>query len=311
VKKVKKVIGIPALLLCLLFSLCACGSYSADPGPAGGPADYPAADGYDKDYLYEPEYGYDGEKSAAYAPPAEGGAPEMKKIVRDARVGLNAEDVREAYGKILAFARQNGGYEFSQETAVHGEYTELDARIKIPADRLDALVAYIGDCGELINSYTNSSDITDQYNDTATRLRTKKASLEKYYELLAECYTLEDILRMQGSIDRMTEEIEVMEGKIRLWDAQVAESTVTLTIRQKDDPKKVKVTREFEWDSLTFDEMGALMLNGLGWVLNTAVSVLQWLAIVLVVTSPGWVTAGVVLLVLRRKRKNKNKQDIE
>ena len=49
--------------------------------------------------------------------------------------------------------------------------------------------------------------------------------------------------------------------------------------------------------------MGYLMRNGLTAVANTLVSVLQWLAIVLVAASPLWIIALVVILVIRRKKK--------
>lgn len=223
------------------------------------------------------------------------------KIIRNASLDIEAEDVVKAYDTLLQHATLNGGYEASRKVTTSGTYTVLEAKIKIKPEYLDDLLTFAGTTGKIINVQTSSQDITESYYDTQTRLATMESMLKKYNEFLTNAKTVQEALSVQSEINRLTTEIESLKGKLRYYDTMVAESTVTIVIRQTNDPVKIK--KEIKWNALTWDDMVYLMQRGLMAVVNTLTGVLQWLSIALVAASPLIVIAVIVLIVLIRRRR--------
>jgi len=223
------------------------------------------------------------------------------KIIRNASLDIEADDVVKAYDALLQHAAQNGGYEASRKVTTSGTYTVLEAKIKIKPEHLDDLLTFAGTTGKIINVQTSSQDITESYYDTQTRLATMESMLKKYNEFLTNAKTVQEALSVQSEINRLTTEIESLKGKLRYYDSMVAESTVTILIRQTNDPVKIK--KEITWNALTWDDMVYLMQRGLMAVVNTLTGVLQWLSIALVAASPLIVIAIIVLIVLIRRRR--------
>ena len=252
--------------------------------------------------------GFADEKTEAESGAYENAAPSdfAKKLVKNAGVVIEAKEVIEVYQSILNFAKENGGYEFSQMTNVRENSTVIEAVIKIAPENLDKLIGFAGTMGELISSNVNSEDITDSYYDSKIRLESLRGQLEKYNEFLADAKSIDDVIRVQSQIDRLISEIEILEGRLSKWDKLVAESTVNFTITQKVDPSLKR--RDINWNALSFGDMGYLIKSGVVSVLNGLVSVLQWLVIVLLITSPLWIIALVVLRIVFRKKLALRKQ---
>lgn len=250
--------------------------------------------------------------SGGYSPAATSGTGEStlpedgelaRKIIKNGELELEAEDVNQAYANILAFAEENGGYEFAHNKTARGSYFVITATIKIAPEKLDALMNYAGNAASVINSTTSSEDITSDYYDAQTRLETKRKSLENYYTYLEQAQSIDESIKIQNQINALTEEIEALEGQLKLWNSQVDESTLELSINQINDPAKPK--KDIQWNALSWSDMGTLIKNGFISVTNVLVSVLQWLVIVLIALSPLLAIAGIVLFFVLRARKKK------
>jgi hypothetical protein len=225
----------------------------------------------------------------------------VRKVIRNASLDLEVKDVPSAYNQLLAFAAQYGGYEAARLQSRSNGYITIDAQIKIKPGQLDAFLEYAATLGEVINTQTTSSDITENYFDAQTRLSTMERTLETYYDFLANAANIDESLKVQARIDSLTVEIESLKGQLKLWDSLLAESVITLRLRQVEDPVKIK--KEISWSTLSFGDMLYLMRSGLTGVLNFLVNAVQWLAVALVVTLPFWLIGLIVLILVRRKRK--------
>lgn len=287
------------LVFMLVFSLlagCAAGSFTNDQGQDYEPVETTAAT-----------------TTAGYFP-GDGGSGAIvndptiaRKIVRHASLDLEAVDVVAAYDALLAYAQQFGGYELNRSQSTSGSgYLSIDAKIRIKPDHLDAFLDYAATQAEVINSITESDDITDSYYDTQTRLKTMELSLENYYKYLDNAKTIDESLQVQSQINQLTVEIESLKGKLSLWDSLLAESLVTIRLRQANDPVKIK--KEIDWAALTFSDMGYLMKSGLMQVVNVLVGIVQWLAIVLVATAPLWIIGLLILLLVNRSIRKKRQK---
>ena len=231
------------------------------------------------------------------------------KIIWNGSADLRAKDAVLAYGAIAERGIFLGGWEHSYSINNYETYSVIRATIKIPPENFKAFMDFIvgnEDEWETVNNSAKSDDITENYYDTKTRLETKRRSLEKYYDLLAQASGIEEIVYLQRTIDSITEEIEAHEGRLRVWDSQVSMATVTLYIRQDNDPIEIK--KEIHWDALTAEDMSYLIRSGFVGITNTVVSVLQWAVIILIAYSPIWVVLAVALIVWRRIRKKRRQK---
>ena len=231
-----------------------------------------------------------------------------RKILKNVNLSLEAKNVEEAYNDILAYAVGLGGYEFSRTQQVSGDITTVSAKIKIKPEHLDDFIAHIGSVSYIVNNQTSSEDITSDYYDARTRLDTMEKSLETYYDFLDSAKNIDESLKVQTQINDLTLRIESLKGQLNLWDSLLAESTVSIYLRQLSDPMQAR--REINWSTLTFDDMGYLMKSGLAALLNTVVVVLQWIAIILVVLSP-LLIIGLIVLILVRKRIRRKRDELE
>jgi hypothetical protein len=226
----------------------------------------------------------------------------LRKIIKNVALDLRSKDVEATYNELLAYAVQYGGYEIYRTQQTSTAAITIDAQIKIKPGQLDDFVKYIGSRCEIISNQTSTEDITAQYYDATTRLQTMEKTLITYYTFLDNANNIDESLKVQTEINQLTLQIESLKGQIKLWDSLLAESTVTIRLRQVTDPVQIK--KEINWSTLTFNDMGYLMQSGLTWLLNVLVVFVQWVAIALVVTSPLWIVALLIIwLVFRHNRK--------
>jgi uncharacterized lipoprotein YehR (DUF1307 family) len=273
--------------LIVAFALVACGGSG---GGAGGDEG-----NYDS---YAPEEGfYDGENAKL----TENAIPEGRKVIRNADLEIMAQDAPGLYQNIAGYTAKIGGYEHSYSITNYEAYAVIHAVLKVPPEKLNTFVHFVGENGNVVNSSMSSEDITENYFDAVTRLDTKRRSLEQYYQLLRNASSIEDIVYIQRIIDEITEDIESLEGRLNLWNSQVNMATVNLYIRQNNDP--VQIRQEINWNTLSTEDMGYLIKRGFFSVTNTIMSILQWLVVILIGYSPVWIILGLGVFIWIKMRK--------
>jgi hypothetical protein len=234
-----------------------------------------------------------------------------RKVIRDVFMHLEAKEEQgavELFRQISAFNAYLGGFEFSSEISNHELFSHVSAVLKVPPERLDEFLEYANENATVLNSRMDSDDVTSEYFDITTRLETKRRSLESYYVLLENAESLEDIISLQRTIDSITEEIEAFEGRLRVLNSLVSMATVTLFIRQENDPAPAEFERrEIDWNALSLDDMGYFIRSGVVSVLNFIASVFQWLIIAVIVSSPVVIPAVILAVVSVKRQRRKNK----
>ena len=229
----------------------------------------------------------------------------QKKIIKNGNLEMEADDVLEAYQRLVDFVTSKGGYEFSQNVRNSADYVYLNAVFKIPPEALEETIAFAGECGKVVNVSTSSDDVTAAYTDTEIRLKNKRRDLEKYYELYEKATTMEEIIAIQNQINYITADIESYEGQIKLWDSMINESTLNVYIQEAADPNKIP--EDVDWSSLSLSSMGKIIRNGFTSVVNGIVTFFQWLIIIIVSISPLLIIAAVIIAVILARRIKKKK----
>ena len=284
---------------------------------SGGSGYYDYDDGYD----YSPERAENemldyvgGDAGSSYSmlsgDPSSANVAAERKIIRDANITMEVEDVEKSYDNMLALLSSFGGYEAKRDMRNNNNgYPTIGATLKIPASKLDSFLSEIKKEGETISSNISSSDITDQYYDSKIRITTLEKTLENYYGFLENAKDVDEQLRVTRYINDITQEIEQLKGSINRWDSLVEYSTVILNLyRPYEAPVPEPEPREINWNSLSLEDMGWFISSGFLSVCNAIFSVLQWLVIAVITISPVIIPVLIILFVLIRRHKNKKKR---
>jgi Domain of unknown function (DUF4349) len=160
---------------------------------------------------------------------------DLAKIVRDGSIAIVIPDgsFGDRFHQATAVADRFGGFVLSQSTSGGDSGSMV---LRIPAQRFDAAVDAIRHLGQVSSSEVTGNDVTDQYIDQQARLTILKARRASLIRLLDQSTTLSASLELSDRIDDVQFDIERSQGELRFLDAQVAESTLNVEMREADTP---------------------------------------------------------------------------
>lgn len=175
-----------------------------------------------------------------------------KKIIQTGQITIIVEDIKKSSSNIRTTVNDLGGYMESENIM---EYNS-DARVRIPAEKLDVFVEYMAKNFDVRNQQMSAQDITDTYVDNDARLLNIKAQEAQILEVMKSAKTVEEILKVQNELFRVRSDIEVMQGRKKVWDRDVNFSTVTVSASKKQSAieSKIKI--------LTGSEFGKAISKG-------------------------------------------------
>lgn len=155
-----------------------------------------------------------------------------RQIVRTASISIKAEKVGDAVTNIRRAATDVGGYSSDENSgADHGSLT-----LKVPADKLEAVLDKIGSFGATTARSEHAEDVTDQMVDVTSRLATQRASVDRVRALMDKATSLSDITQLESELTKREADLESLEQRHDSLTAQVAMSTVTVEVSRTDAP---------------------------------------------------------------------------
>jgi hypothetical protein len=219
-------------------------------------------------------------------------------------------DIDDTYGKMTAKLFELGGTIFTEQSQKTDFSAYSSATFKLPPENLDAFLAYVDECGKVTHKSISSEDVTAQYIDTEIRLENKRRNLEKYYEYLDNAHDAGDVIAIQQQIDQITADIESYQGMLNYWSRSVKESQVDIEIRQLQDPNEIDID-DVEFSTLSLENMGKLMSNGIKKCADVIITLFQWLLIIIVTILPLLILAALVVAIVIIRRKVLDKKNPE
>lgn len=217
-----------------------------------------------------------------------------QKIIRTARMTMEVEKYDTARLALEKILMTFGARVESEQESRHSYRVENQLTIRVAPEKLDDLIAAAVAIGvDVDNKSIDSRNVTRLYVDLETRLASKRAVIERYRDILKTARTIKDILDVEEHLRQVVEEVESMEGQLRVLRDQVGESTLFLTIYETFDHSNVK--KETFWS-----RMGRAMGNGWRGGQEFMIGVVSlW---------PFWIIAGGLFWVFRRTTKRRKKE---
>ena len=104
--------------------------------------------------------------------------------------------------------------------------------LSVPADKLDAALDELAnkDIGTVLQRKTSSQDVTSQYVDTESRLKTMRASVERVRALMAQAKDIGQVLTLESEMSRREADLESLESQLSGLKTSVERSTLAVTL---------------------------------------------------------------------------------
>ncbi len=222
-----------------------------------------------------------------------------RKIIYNAHVELVVEDFAGVPDRVVALVKRFDAYVASSDlSGSSGESRHARWTIRVPVERFEEFVNAAKGLGELVNVGTTSRDVSEEYYDVEARIRNKTKEEERLLALLEERPgKLEDVIAIERELSRVREELERMEGRMRVLSDLTSLTTVELSIREirnyvppQTPTLATRVRRAFAGSLTAIERAGESLLIGV-------VAIVPWLTVVAVGLCPAYV------VVRRRRRK--------
>ncbi len=226
-----------------------------------------------------------------------------RKIVRDATISLEVEDVSASVQRVESIAAGAGGFVSASSVFVEdapepvGEDVSPPRRtqsatvtIRVPSGAYTAVMNQLrGLADEVQSESSTTSDVSEEFADLEARQRNLEATEATYLALLGKAETIPDILSLQDRINSVRLEIERIQGRINLLNDLSDLATILVQLRppapvveEPSQPGWAQEVWEGAWDT-SKDAMQAL-----GTAAIVIGVVLAWLAIPALAVAVVW-----------------------
>jgi len=149
----------------------------------------------------------------------------VELLAYEASVTVGVYQVEQAITSVLAASHELGG-----QIVVRN-----DAQVvfRVPRARFEEALGRIDKIGDVVHRDVRAEDIGDRYRDLEVRLRNSRAVRDRLAELLSRANNVEDSLKIEAQLGRVTEELERLAGELELLGSRVAYSKITVLFQAR------------------------------------------------------------------------------
>lgn len=167
-------------------------------------------------------------------------APAVDRLmIYTAALRVVVPDIARAIESVRTTAEQLGGH-----------LQEIDGTtitVRVPASRFQEALSACEKLGEVTQRHVRAQDITEEMRDLKIRLENAEQVRQRFVALLEQSQKMEDTLKIEVELQRVTEMIELLKGKIRYLSSQVAFSTLSVQFNSPLPQQQVVAAIPFPW----------------------------------------------------------------
>lgn len=144
-----------------------------------------------------------------------------RRVIYTGGLTVLSPDPNGATNAAKKIAEDAGGYVAS----IRGQRVVL----RVPAVKFDATMNALAELGLVTDRQIDAADVTEQMVDLEIRLDNLEVLRKRMQTLLEKADKVEDALKIEQELGRLTGEIESIKGKLRLLSDRITLSTITVT----------------------------------------------------------------------------------
>lgn len=220
----KKLFIILIISLSTLFLLSGCSSKKTITYEEPYPYVYDVNTASKEEYRYE---SFDTNTKTAMSSTQE----DYRKISKNHTIYLEAEKIDESIHIFKQLLEKHKGYiTYSEENLSEKTKKSANFTVKVPSKGVDLFLEELPTIGTIISKYSNTTDLTESYNDNNARLKSLLKQEERLLELYEKAETIADIITIEEKLTYVRSDIEYIQSSIKNMDLLVEYSTVDINI---------------------------------------------------------------------------------
>lgn len=139
--------------------------------------------------------------------------PAGRKMTYNTRLVINVPDTVKGVKSASAIAEKHDGYITYSDNST--------ANIKIPTAKAQTALKDFENIGTVTSKTITANDITEHYTDTQVRLDNLRRMQKRLSELLTRASKVDDILRIERELSRVTTDLERHQARMNVLNKQV------------------------------------------------------------------------------------------
>lgn len=155
-----------------------------------------------------------------------------RMIIHQAQLQIKVKNLEKARLKIENKVKEYGGY--IVESNVYRESDEMVSgrmTVRVPEKDFQAFLNDTeADAADILQRNVTGQDVTEQYIDLESRIKTKRAVEKRLLEFMDGAEKTEDLLKISGDLAKVQEEIELIMGQMKYLENQTSYSTVEINM---------------------------------------------------------------------------------
>ncbi len=164
-------------------------------------------------------------------------APADRVVIHTANLSIVVPEPAASVQEIADLANEMGGFvvssnvfqTFFSEANVSADRASIT--IRVPSERLDeALDAIKSGATEIQSENISGQDVTQEFTDLQSRLRSLEAAEEQLFEIMDSATETEAVLQVFENLRRVSEEIEVIKGRIQYLSESARLSAISVEL---------------------------------------------------------------------------------
>jgi hypothetical protein len=164
---------------------------------------------------------------------------DTSKIIYTAKFTMAVSKVEESLATVERIARDQGGF-----LAVKHD---REIVVRVPREKFDIAMAAIGKTGDVLHREIRAEDVTEAVVDLEILIKNAHAMQDRLKALLLKA-PVKEAIEIEKELNRVTQELELLEGKIKVLKDKIAYSTITVAFEPRTS--NVQATRAplpFPW----------------------------------------------------------------
>ncbi|OIK09607.1 hypothetical protein BIV60_23305 [Bacillus sp. MUM 116] len=159
---------------------------------------------------------------------------QAQMVIYTADLEFRVNSFEQTLQRIEEKAEKYGGYIAESGVTKEGkEHMSGNIRIRIPQKYFQEFLHDAeGQAAEVIHRNISGQDVTEEYVDLESRLKSKKIVEGRLTTFMKNAEKTEDLLKISADLATVQEEIETIEGKMKFIKNQTAFSTVNIMLSE-------------------------------------------------------------------------------
>ncbi len=129
--------------------------------------------------------------------------------------------------RVIEAATAMGGYLLRR--------TDTSVQVRVPSARFREGLRRVEDFGEVLHRSVSAQDVSEEFHDVEVRLQNLRAVRRRLEEFLTRAGSMAEALQVERELERVSREIDSLEGRLRFLSARVAFSLLTVNVHARPE----------------------------------------------------------------------------